>query len=66
MKRFIESWQVMGLLRVERMLAGDGTEPVKGDIKVVTAREVREDERVSNGNATNTSSRISRNRKRYC
>ena len=45
-KGFMESWQVMGLLRVERMLAGDETEPVKGDIKVVTAREVREDERV--------------------
>ena len=45
-KRFIESWQVIGLLRIEKMLAGYGTDPVKGDIRVVTAKEVREDEAV--------------------
>jgi len=45
-KRFIESWQVIGLLRIEKMLTGHGTHPVKGDIRVVTAKDFREDEAV--------------------
>ena len=45
-KRFIESRQVLGLLRIEKMQSGDGAGPVKGDIRVVTVKEVREDEAV--------------------
>lgn len=46
LKGFVESWQVLGLLSIERMLAGHGTDRVKGDIKVVTAKEVKENEAV--------------------
>ena len=45
-KRFIESRQVLGLLRIEKMQAGDGAGPVKGDIRVVTVKEVRKNEAV--------------------
>lgn len=46
LKGFVESSQVLGLLSIERMLAGHGTDRVKGDIKVVTAKEARENETV--------------------
>ena len=42
-KNFMKNIEIKGLLRVERMLLADDTEPVKGNIEVMTGRDFEQD-----------------------